>query len=448
MLSSVYRIATDLGAPFVELYLFKRRMEGREDPARFPERMGHASRVRPSGRLIWCHAASVGEAVSVLVLIERIRELYPDTNLLVTSGTVTSARMLEKRLSQGVIHQYMPVDRMPYVERFLSHWRPDFAMLIESEIWPNMLFALRERNIPAALVNGRMSDRSFRRWYRFQGWARELMSTFAMCIAQTEDDRARFVALGARPARCFGNLKYTAKPLPFDEAELVRLRLDIGERPVWLFASSHRGEEEAVCAVHKKLREKFPDLLTIIVPRHATRGDEIARLIAGERLVCARRSLKESPAVRTDIYLADTMGELGLFYRLSPVAVIGGSFVTIGGHNPIEAAQLDCAVVFGPHMYNFSSVAREFVNKSAAIQLQGSNELAFTIERLLASGGERAQYTAAARALADQKRHVLDEVLQALTPWIDSNPEDKPRQPYSGWDPSRPVRPDSREKVS
>lgn len=418
MLSQVYRIATDLGAPFVELYLFKRRVEGREDPARFPERMGHASRIRPPGRLIWCHAASVGEAASILSLIEKIRELQPETNLLVTSGTVTSARMLEKRLPAGAIHQYMPVDRVPYVERFLAHWRPDFALLIESEIWPNMLNTLRARAIPAALINGRMSDRSFRRWYRFRSWAKELMSTFAICIAQTEDDRARFVALGAKPVRCFGNIKYAAKPLPVDEAELVRLRMDIGDRPIWLFASSHRGEEQAVCALHKQLHQKWPDLLTIIVPRHTNRGDEIARLITEKHLNCARRSHKENPAVRTDIYLADTMGELGLFYRLSPLAVIGGSFVTIGGHNPIEAAQLDCAIVFGPHMHNFSAIAREFTRKNAAIQLQGTNELAFTIERLLSSEGERAQYSAAARALADEKRHVLDEVLNALAPWL------------------------------
>jgi 3-deoxy-D-manno-octulosonic-acid transferase len=373
MLSSIYRITTDLGAPFVELYLLKRRFEGREDPARFPERMGHASRARPEGQLVWCHAASVGEAASILSLIEKMRALYPHMNMLITSGTVTSARMLEKRLPADTIHQYMPVDRAPYVERFLNHWRPDFAMLIESEIWPNMLNALRARNIPAALVNARMSDRSFRRWYRFRTWAKELMSAFVMCITQTEDDRGRFVALGAKPARCFGNLKYAAKPLPADEAELVRLKMDIGARPLWLFASSHRGEEEAVCAVHKKLREKFPDLLTVLAPRHANRSDEIARLMAGQNLVCARRSKKETVTVSTDIYFADTMGELGLLYRLSPLAVIGGSFVAIGGHNPIEAAQLGCVVIFGPHMHNFSAIAREFARKNAAIQLQGTN---------------------------------------------------------------------------
>ena len=244
MLSFAYRTLTDLGAPLISLYLLKRRAEGREDPLRFPERFGHASRPRPAGRLVWCHAASVGEAASILALIEKLHERYPGTNILVTTGTVSSAQMLASRLPAGTLHQYVPVDRAPYIARFLDHWKPDFALLIESELWPNLLNGLRARDIPAALVNGRMSDGSFRRWFRVRRWTKQLLSAFVLCLAQTEDERGRFVALGAKPVRCFGNLKYAAKPLPADEAELARLRGEIGARPVWLMASSHRGEEE------------------------------------------------------------------------------------------------------------------------------------------------------------------------------------------------------------
>jgi len=429
MFSFAYRTLTGLGAPLIALYLLKRRVGGREDEARFPERLGYASRGRPLGRLIWCHAASVGEAASILALIEKLRTLYPATHILVTTGTVTSARMLGERLPKGAIHQYVPVDRAPYVERFLSHWKPDLAILIESELWPNMLNSLRGRLIPTALVNGRMSDKSFRRWYRFRGWAKELMSTFVVCLVQTEDDRGRFVALGARPVRCFGNLKYAANPLPIDEQELARLRDEVGNRPLWLMASSHRGEEDMALAAHRALRKKYPELLTVIVPRHAVRGSEIAEMVEERGIAFARRSIKEAITPQTEIYLADTMGELGLFYRLSSMAAIGGSFVAVGGHNPIEPAQLDCAIIFGPHMRNFSAIAREFTRRQAALQLQNANELVFAIERLLEAPHERLLYATAARALADEKRNVLDRVLEALASWLERKPQTKNQIP-------------------
>ncbi len=438
MLSFAYRTLTDLGAPFIGLYLLRRRAEGREDRIRYTERFGYPSRPRPPGKLIWCHAASLGEAASILALIERLRTLYPETHILVTSGTVTSARMLGERLPAGTFHQYVPVDRTPYISRFLKHWRPDFALFIESELWPNMLSEVRGRKIPAVLIQARMSDASFQRWYRFKSWAKELMGTFALCLAQTEDDRSRFVALGARPARCFGNLKYAARPLPFDEAELAKLKAAIGDRPVWLLASSHRGEEEMALATHQKLRGQHPGLLTVIVPRHTSRNEDIIKQIKTADLVFAQRSKNEPIAAYTGIYLADTMGELGLFYRLCQLAVIGGSFKRVGGHNPVEAAQLDCAIIFGPHMYNFSAIAREFTRQKAAIQLQGFNELTFTLDRLLGDKAEKLKYAGAAKMLADQKRHVLDQIVEALRPWLDGKAgfeNSKATEGYAGQEP-------------
>lgn len=418
MLSFAYRLLTDLGAPAIGLYLLKRRMEGREDKARFAERLGHASVPRPEGRLIWCHAASVGEAASLMTLIERLRDAYPETHILVTTGTVTSARMLQGRLPPKVIHQYMPVDRLPYVKRFLDHWKPDFVLWIESELWPNMLADLRLRLIPAVLLNGRMSEKSFRNWQKARGWAKEILGTFVLCLTQTEDERMRFESLGAKPVRCFGNLKYAAKPLPCDEQQLTQLKQTMAGRMAWVMASTHRGEEDIALEAHQKLRAKFPSLLTIIVPRHATRGEEVAQRIRETGMGFAQRSKNEDIAPDTGIYLADTMGELGLFYRLSPIACIGGSFVALGGHNPIEPAQLGCAIIFGPHMHNFSEMAREFIRQNASIQLQNANELAFTIDRLLSDATERTRYAQTARVLADQKRHVLDQIMQELEPWL------------------------------
>jgi 3-deoxy-D-manno-octulosonic-acid transferase len=418
MLSSVYRLATDLGAPVIGLYLWKRRVGGREDKRRFRERLGHASQPRPLGRLIWCHAASVGEAASLLALIERLRTLYPETHILVTTGTVTSARILENRLPPGVIHQYIPVDRISYARRFLDHWRPDLALWIESELWPNMLYSMRGRGMPAVLLNGRMSEASFRKWRMARGWAREILGAFALCLTQSNDESVRFTSLGAKSVRCIGNLKYAATPLPVDEEALDSLQKNVADRPVWGFISTHRGEDELALEVHKQLASQGPNLLTVIVPRHAVRGDEIAQFIRKAGISCAQRSKGEVIVPQTAIYLADTMGELGLFYRLCAVVAIGGSFTPVGGHNPIEAAQLGCAIIFGPHMHNFSDIAREFIAKDAAIPLRHPNELATIVGRLLGASDERARIANAAHTLVDEKHAVLDTVIAALLPWL------------------------------
>jgi 3-deoxy-D-manno-octulosonic-acid transferase len=418
MISAVYRCLTELGAPVIRLYLRRRLAAGREDAARFGERLGQASAPRPQGFLIWCHAASVGEAASLLALIHAMRAQYPAASILMTTGTVTSARMLENRLPPGVIHQYMPVDRLPYVRGFLDHWRPDLALWIESELWPNMLEGLRERRIPAVLLNGRMSDKSFRQWYRVRGWAKEILGTFSLCLTQTEAERGRFVTLGARPVRCIGNLKYAAAPLPCDMEELESLRAHFAGREVWLMASTHRGEEEIAGEVHKRLKKTRPTLLTVIVPRHAARGDEIAARLTGLGLKVAQRSKGETATEAADIYLADTMGESGLFYRLAPIVVMGGSFAAVGGHNPVEPARLGGALILGPSMFNFSEITREFLFQRAALQVQHANELGFTINRLMDNPAERQALALHARILAEDKQHVLDDILRELEPWL------------------------------
>jgi len=419
MLPLIYRLLTDLGAPAIRLYLHRRLRQGREDPVRFQERLGIATLPRPVGNLIWCHAASVGEANSLLALIDKIHDYNATVTVLITTGTVSSARMLKGRLPSWALHQYVPVDRMPYIAKFLRHWRPNIALWIESELWPNMLEAIRKHDLPAALINGRMSEASFRNWYRVKGWSRRLLETFTLCFAQTEEDRSRLIALGASPVYCVGNLKYAAKALPIDPAALQQLQLQTAGRAIWLAASTHRGEEDIALEIHQKLKLKFPHLMTIITPRHAVRGQEIAQRIAASGLLFARRSQRQPLTAQTEIYLADTMGELGLFYRLAPLCMLGGSFVPAGGHNPIEPAQLDCAIVFGPYMHNFSAIAREFTLNRAAVGLQHINELALTIERLLHELNERMSYTLAAKLLAEQKQHVLQNIIEKLRPIFD-----------------------------
>jgi len=413
----IYRFLTWLAAPALHVYLRMRRIRGKEDRTHFPERFGIASLARPEGRLVWCHAASVGESLSVLSLIEAIIKNFPEWKVLLTTGTVSSAKLLSKRLPNGAIHQYVPVDKTSYVARFLDHWRPDLALCVESELWPNMLSELKRRNIPAALLNGRMSEKTFGRWNLAGGMAREIMKTFSLVLAQTGEEGDRFSALGASNVHCIGNLKFAAAPLPCDELELDRLRLQAGTRPVWLMASTHQGEEETALSVHAHLRAQWPDLLTIIVPRHPERGESIMKLIGRVGLRGVLRSRQKNIQQQTEIYLVDTMGELGLFYRLASVVCVGGTF-TWKGHNPIEPAQLGCAVLFGPDMTNFASIAEEMLASRAAFQVHSANELAVRLEQLLSAPEDMFALANSGRAFVEQKRGVLEETLRLLTPWL------------------------------
>lgn len=418
MLQTIYRGLTEIGGPAIRLYLARRRAAGKEDPARGAERLGRASVDRPPGRLAWFHAASVGESLSVLILINRLLDRYPDLTVLVTTGTVTSAELMARRLPARAIHQYVPVDRMPYVRRFLDHWRPDLALWIESEIWPNLLCEIGRRRIPAALVNARMSAGSFRNWRRVPGFIRPLLRTFDICLAQTELEAGRLRSLGARDVRCVGNLKFSAEPLPADPAALAGLREALGGRPSWLMASSHPGEEAIAADVHAALRDRLPGLLTVIVPRHPRRSGEVSGLLDERGLPWSLRSAGGVPGPEHEIYVADTVGELGLFFRLAPVVFVGGSLVPIGGHNPVEPAQLGCAVIHGPHMTNFSEVAAQLQADDAAVTVRDGEGLAREVGRLLTDGAERTRLANAAGAVAERNRRVVDAVLGALAPTL------------------------------
>ncbi len=411
-----YRFLTNLLAPLIALYLRFRKAKGREDATRFQERLGHASLPRPHGKLVWVHAASVGEGMSVLSLIKALRQRSPTWGILLTTGTITSASLVESRLPQGVFHQFMPVDRWPYVNRFLDHWKPTLALWVESELWPNMLAALKERRIPAVLLNGRMSEKSYRRW-RMIGSTKEMLSVFSLGLAQTGAERSRFAALGLRDTRVIGNLKFAAEPLPHDEKELAHLRSVIGQRPVWLMASTHAGEEDIALHVHAHLHKAFPDILTIIVPRHPKRGDEIAALIEKKNLPLACRAKGEPITPQTAIYLADTMGELGLFYRLCPLCCLAGSF-TWGGHNPIEPALLGCATLLGPRMDNFAIMADAMLAAGAARQVLDEADLGDTLAHLLRDSAAIEALATTGRAWAQSKQDILTDTVAALDPFF------------------------------
>ena len=416
----LYRAATSLLSPLVTLYLLRRLARGKEERARFAERRGRPGAARPAGPLVWIHAASIGEAMSMLALIDAVVAERPLISVLVTTGTVTSARLLAARLpAERTRHQYVPVDLPRYVRRFLDHWRPDLALWVESELWPNLVTETAAREIPLLLVNARMSQRSFDGWKRWPNLAGPVIGAFDLCLAQDVVQAERLRQLGARRALCVGNLKSAAGPLPANEAELARLAAQAAGRPLWLAACTHEGEEEAAAEAHQALKRRWPDLLTLVVPRHPARAAAVARMLRERGLAVARRSLAEPITPQTDIYLGDTLGELGLFYRLAGIAFVGGSLVPKGGHNPLEAALLDCAVLHGPDMSNCAAVARDLAAAGAAQAVRDAGELAGAVASLLADPAERARRAAAGLDVAADNRAVLQAVLERIAPWLD-----------------------------
>jgi len=417
---SLYRSLTAAAAPLVRLYLNARCRRGKEDRARLGERFGIASASRPPAPLVWLHAASVGEASSVMALIERILAERPAIELLMTTGTVAAARLLEGRLPPRARHQFVPVDLPRAVERFLDHWHPDLAIWVESELWPNLLLATQRRGTPMLLVNARLSARSLSHWRALPGLVRPVLQAFALSLAQDEVQAERFRRLGASPVASVGDLKAAAAPLAADPGALKALHRQIGVRPVWLAASTHPGEEEIVAAAHVRIARDHPGLLAIVAPRHPVRGPAIAGMLRARGLRVARRGAGEAIAADAEIYLADTLGELGLFFRLSGIAFVGGSLVRKGGHNPFEAARLDCAILHGPDMTNCAAMASALDEAGAALTVGDAESLAGAVSHLLADPVERDRRGAAAVRIAAAGEGALDAVLDRIAPWLDA----------------------------
>ena len=391
-----YRGLTTVLRPIAPAILRYRASKGKEDSSRRPERFGTPSRARPPGRLAWVHAASVGETNSVIPLIREARKRWPDLSVLLTTGTVTSARLAAERLQDAAIHQYVPLDAPNYTRRFLDHWKPQLALFVESELWPNLVLETHARGIPMMLVNARMSKRSFGSWRKRAGSAAAIFGRFQTVLAQNELLARRFTRLGARSVDAIGNLKFDSPPPPVDQQALRSLKDAIGNRRLLLAASTHQGEEETIGAVCRMLQQKMPDLMAIIVPRHPERGTAIAEALEQKGLSVAQRSRGALPEGRHSIYVADTLGELGTFFSVSPFAFIGGSLIPHGGQNPIEAVKLGCGVITGPHWHNFKDAYQELVRQKGCRQVASAEELARTItelstdQRLLEDMRERA----------------------------------------------------------
>ena len=391
---------------------------GKEDPLRLNERYGRAGLPRQPGPLCWFHAASVGESLSVLPLIQRIHHEFPETAQLLTTTTVTSAKLIAKKLPPLAVHQFAPFDTPLWTRRFLRHWRPNIGILVESEIWPGILTQAKADGTTLVLVNGRISKRAAAAWLRAPPLAKHIFGLFDNVLAQSPEDETRLHRLGAHNASYHGNLRFSAPRLSADTATLQGERKRFGGRRIWLAASTHEGEEEILGRAHKSLSLRCPRLLTIIVPRHPSRGPVIMERLTDLGLRVARRSLDQPVTSETDIYLADTFGELGVWFRLVSIVFIGGSLVPAGGHNPIEAARLDCAILSGPHMENQAVPTERLRAASALFVVRSEATLAEAVFGLLDDDNRRESAVAAAAQCAETEAGTLDRIFAALRPML------------------------------
>lgn len=384
MILAAYSVAGYALTPFLRGWLKRRAQRGKEDQKRMGERFGHASVPRPEGKLIWLHAASVGEVQSMLTMVRKLLDRQPHASMLITTGTVTSAALVAQQNLPRTIHQFLPVDTPASVTRFLEHWHPDLALWVESEFWPQLILRANKRGIPMLLVNARLSAKSFHGWKRWPSFARQLLGSFTALYAGSGEDAARLRALGAQNVIEAGNVKFDAEPLPVNTSALEQLSIQVGDRPLWLAASTHGNEEQMIATAHRHVAQQFPNLLTIIVPRHAVRGDVIADELRSNGFKAVQRSKGETIDSSVQLYLADTMGELGTFYHLAPIVFVGGSLIAHGGHNPLEPARQQCAILSGRHVHNFNDIVKQMQEAHAIRLVNDTQELARTVNELLA----------------------------------------------------------------
>ncbi len=421
-LLSLYRGATWAARPAAMTILRRRVARGKEVPERLSERLGMATVRRPEGPLFWFHAASIGETNAILPLMHELKHRFPKLNLLLTTITVTSATIAAERLPAGAIHQFMPLDSPRFCRRFIEHWRPDLGLFTESEIWPNLIVEATDRKVPLVLVNARMSMRSCKRWARLSSLSKPVFSRFDLVLTQNWRIAKRLTGLGARKTSITGNLKYDAPPPPVDATAMEELRRSLGGRPVFLAASTHPGEDEAVARVQEILQSAIPSLLTVIAPRHPDRGEAIASLLGQRGLDFARRSVGERISETTQIYVADTIGELGLFYTLAPLSFIGGSLVSHGGQNPIEAIKLGSGILSGPHTFNFAETYGVLQRYEGFRLVAGPDDLAAALKSLFENPAQAAEMHRRAVVAIGTLEGALNRTLEALKPYLPASP--------------------------
>lgn len=411
-----YRRLANMATPLLPMLQSYRLRNGKEQKGRLRERRGEPGFERPDGSLVWFHAASVGEMLAVVPVVEHV--LDSGFSALVTSGTVTSAQLAQWRLPPETIHQFVPMDAPRYVARFLDHWQPDLALFAESDLWPNLIAAAVERNVPMILINGRMSDRSYARWRRMPKTIGAVLHHFDLCLVQSVSDAERYGVLGAPRVSTTGNLKLDVPAPPADDDALAAMQACVQGRPVIAAASTHPGEEAFLIEAHLALRQTFPGLLTVVAPRHPERGAGILQIAGAVGLNAVARSHGYLPDRGTDVYVADTIGELGLIYRIAPIVFMGGSLVRHGGQNPIEPAKLGAAILHGPHVWNFTEIYDALDRADGAAEVSDAGKLQSHIGAWLTDAPARRAAADAALATVEGLAGARGRTLAALEPYL------------------------------
>ena len=359
-----YRVLWVVLSPLVDLMFIIRLIKGKEDKKRIPERLGISKVARPNGKLLWLHAASVGESLSILPLIRTLQERQPSLHILVTTGTVTSAELMAKRLPQNVVHQFVPLDFYWSVKNFIRHWQPDLSVFVESELWPELLHQAPN----PIIINGRMSEKSAARYQKFAPLTGFMFQKIRLILAQSEESYSNFQKVCNSPLENSGNLKFDAPKPPADFEELEALQQQLQNHKLFVCASTHPGEDEVMAAIHQRAKAEVKNLITVIVPRHPHRGKSIQKQLQKAGYTCNLRSAGEPIE---NIYIADTIGELGLWYRLANVVLMGKSLHSGGGQNPFEPLKCGKVTLTGPSMENFTEMMQIF--KEREIILQSEN---------------------------------------------------------------------------
>ena len=402
----------------IRSYIQKRIEIGKEDVKRFNERIGRPIKERPEGKLIWFHGASVGESVSMLPLINKLLENSPDTYVMVTTGTTTSADIMGKRLPERAFHQYIPIDNPAFAKRFVKYWQPDLVLWFESDFWPAMLSTIKKKNIPLVLVNGRISNKSFKRWQQFDFISKELLSCFTFCLGQSEEDAYRLRVLGAKDSMCLGNLKFAGLPIPVDEEKKKEITKQIGKRRIFCISSTHENEEQMLGKHFKRLFERHPDSFVLIAPRHPQRGEAVKQQIQELGYNVSLRSANEKITPKTQVYIADTIGELGIWYGISPIVFIGGSLIPHGGQNFMEPSRLKDAVIVGPYMHNFTEAMQRAQKANGIIQVNDAEEVVDTVIQLFDNKDLLEAKQSLAYNWANGEAKVLDGIVEKVKGYL------------------------------
>ena len=384
----LYSLISPIIAYIWIIRIFIKSWGERDEISRIDERMGISSCKRPKGKLIWFHAVSLGESISILPLIKLLVK-NKNINVLITSSTASSAYIISKQLPNKAIHQFSPIDYHKWIDRFIDHWKPNIALRVESELWPNTLNALEFNQIPILLLNGRISQKSFKKWKTFPKLARDVIKTIDLILAQSQNEAKKFEQIGAENIVVIGNLKNSSPPLPIDSIFKKQLAYKINNRPVWVAASIHNKEEQLVINTHIYLKKIWPNILTIIAPRHPEHEKKIKQISKRLNLKCSNRTDDNLPNTNTDIFILNTYGELGTIYSITPIVFIGKSLSAIGGQNPLEPSRFGCQLLFGPHMENFLEISQEILERDIGIQVENQQSLNRAVSKLFKNPKER-----------------------------------------------------------